>query len=378
MYIFYAHGGSDNHGCEAIVRGTCENLEGEKILYSSNAKADKLYGVNNICELRSDTYKRYFKPFKWFVSKCYSKIFHTNTLFSLVNGEEKGVYLSVGGDNYCYPGLIEPILNANMRIRSQGNKTILWGTSIEDSALQDSRILNDIKQYDYIFARESLTYNSLVEKGLKNKTFLFPDPAFAMKARKVTGLQKIFDKEVIGINISPLILKYGEDSLIIKGYIEIINYILNNTNSNVLLIPHVVKRNNDDRYAIQKINNIIQSDRLYFLDDMPAENIKYVISKLSFFIGARTHSTIAAYSTCVPTLVVGYSVKAKGIAKDIFGTDKEYVVDVRNLNSSMELIDAFKNLYTRRDEIRSELQKFMPNYIAKTKDAAKLLSQLSR
>lgn len=376
MIIFYAHGGSDNHGCEAIIRGTCENLSERKILYSSNAKADKMYGVDNICEIRPDAYKRYYKPLMWFFAKIYTTIFHTNLLFSLVDGKEQGVYLSVGGDNYCYPRLIEPILKANKRIRSRGNRTILWGTSIEDNVLQNSQILEDIKQYDYIFARESITYNSLVSCGLKNKIFLFPDPAFAMKAKRPTKMMDIFDQEVVGINISPLILKYGEDSVITKGYIEIIEYLLNNTHSNVLLIPHVVKRNNDDRLAIEKIKNTIHSDRLYVLDDMPAENIKYVISNLSFFIGARTHSTIAAYSSCIPTLVVGYSVKAKGIAQDIFGNDEGYVVDVRELNSSTELLDAFMHLYLRRADIKSELQDFMPGYVEKTKEAAKLLTEL--
>ena len=49
------------------------------------------------------------------------------------------------------------------------------------------------------------------------------------------------------------------------------------------------------------------------------------------FIGARTHATIAAYSSCVPTLVVGYSIKARGIAKDLFGTDEGYVLPVQAL-----------------------------------------------
>ena len=42
--------------------------------------------------------------------------------------------------------------------------------------------------------------------------------------------------------------------------------------------------------------------------------IKGYISRCELFIGARTHATIAAYSTGVPTLVLGYSVKARGIA----------------------------------------------------------------
>ncbi len=52
-----------------------------------------------------------------------------------------------------------------------------------------------------------------------------------------------------------------------------------------------------------------------------ASQIKCVISKLRFFIGARTHATIAALSSSIPTVSIAYSVKAKGINKDLFGNE---------------------------------------------------------
>ena len=64
-----------------------------------------------------------------------------------------------------------------------------------------------------------------------------------------------------------------------------------------------------------------------------AAELKFIISKCVFFIGARTHSTIAAYSSQVPTLVLGYSVKSIGIATDIFGTEEGYVVEAKDLES---------------------------------------------
>ena len=33
MIKLYAHGGSQNHGCEAIVRATCSMIDGEVTLY---------------------------------------------------------------------------------------------------------------------------------------------------------------------------------------------------------------------------------------------------------------------------------------------------------------------------------------------------------
>ena len=54
----YAHGGSGNHGCEAIVRSTVallERLNIEKIiLITSNPEEDMRYGIDEICEVRKD------------------------------------------------------------------------------------------------------------------------------------------------------------------------------------------------------------------------------------------------------------------------------------------------------------------------------------
>lgn len=378
MFIFYAHGGSDNHGCEAIIRGTCQNLKGEITLFSSNIQADKLYGLNDMCKISPDTYKRYYHPVKWFFYKVLNIVFHKNTMFKLVDGKEKGVYLSVGGDNYCYSGLITPMLEANTRIRNNNNKTILWGTSIENTVLDDSEVLDDISKYNYIFARESFTYEALLRHGLKEKTFLYPDLAFAMKPEKEDSLQEIFQKEVVGINISPLILKFEEGkNVIISGYLKIIQFLLSTTDVNILLVPHVVKRKNDDRDSIKNLMESIYSDRVFVLNDMSASKLKYIISQCSFFVGTRTHSTIAAYSTCVPTMVVGYSIKAKGIAKDIFGTDENYVVDVRGLNDSQKLLDAFKVLYLKKDEIKKYLNEFMPDYIKQAEAAVAKLIELT-
>ena len=59
------------------------------------------------------------------------------------------------------------------------------------------------------------------------------------------------------------------------------------------------------------------------------------------FVGCRTHSTIAAYSTCVPTLVVGYSIKSRGIAKDLFGDYKDLVIPIEDLENGVDLVEKF-------------------------------------
>ena len=92
--------------------------------------------------------------------------------------------------------------------------------------------------------------------------------------------------------------------------------------------------------------------------------LKGYIARCRFFVGARTHATIAAYSSCVPTLVLGYSVKSRGIAIDLFGTDDHYVLPVQSLDNSIELSQYFEWIMNHESEIRARLKTVMPSYIS--------------
>ena len=98
------------------------------------------------------------------------------------------------------------------------------------------------------------------------------------------------------------------------------------------------------------------------IEDHNCEELKGYIARCSFFIGARTHATIAAYSSCVPTLVVGYSIKAKGIAQDIFGKVDNYLIPVQDITSSHQLTNSFSWMLNHQEEIRTNLSKTMLKY----------------
>lgn len=98
------------------------------------------------------------------------------------------------------------------------------------------------------------------------------------------------------------------------------------------------------------------------IEDGSCEELKGYIARCRMFIGARTHATIAAYSSLVPTLAVGYSVKAKGIAKDLFGSYENYVIPVQQLQEKEDLIGAFEWLKDYEEEIRQDLRRVMPEY----------------
>lgn len=232
-----------------------------------------------------------------------------------------------------------------------------------------------MKKYDFIVARESITFNSLLAVGIpKEKIGLYPDPAFTLE--KDSNHKKINDKfKYIGINMSPVIMENeNRKNLIFENYKSMIIYILEETEYHVLLIPHVVWKNSDDRNGMNRLYELFKdSGKIDIIEDQNACQLKDIISKCDMFVGARTHATIAAYSTCVPTLVVGYSVKAKGIARDIFGSYENYVIDNNKLIEKDDLKKAFIWLQNNEKQIREYLYRVMPEYIAHAYEAGNVI-----
>ena len=144
-----------------------------------------------------------------------------------------------------------------------------------------------------------------------------------------------------------------------------------------MFVPHVVSSNSDDRTAIQFLYDKIDcKERVFLVDDCTCEELKGYISQCRFFLGARTHSIIAAYSCMVPTLAVGYSVKAKGIAKDIFGEYEPYVLSVQNMSKSDSLLKKMLWIMENEKEIRLHLQNVMPFYTAKAYEGLRFIKEI--
>lgn len=263
----------------------------------------------------------------------------------------------------------------NMLIRNNV-KTILWGCSIEPDKITTD-MSDDLRSYDLVIARESLTYNALKNIGVE--VSLYPDPAFQLNKVEKDLPREFINNNTVGINISPMIMKSEKvDGITMENYCLLIEYILKNTDMNIAIIPHVVwEDNNDDRIPSNELYKKFKfTNRVVLIEDDNCEVLKGYISRCRFFIGARTHSTIAAYSTCVPTLVVGYSIKAKGIAKDIFGRYKNYVIPVQSLQNKQDLIEAFKWINNNENQIRGHLNNFIPAYKLKVLNVSKELDKI--
>ena len=349
--FLYNHGGSENHGCEALVRTVCELFKEEDIiLYSEMPQQDLHYGIQQFADVKSAK-NAYSKLSPSFI-KAYYSLKKKNDYFSIdilpyrktIKEFRTGdIEISVGGDIYCYDDYPKYI-QLHQMICQRGCKTILLGCSLNEKLFNDPKFVEDMKSYDYISARESLTYELLKKAGIKS-IGLSPDSAFTLPKEEVQLPSNFIENNTVGINVSPLVMeREQEDNVLLDNYRNLIAYILNKTDYAVALIPQ-------------------KSERIAVIQDCNCMQLKGYIAKCRFFVGARTHATIAAYSTEVPTLVVGYSIKSRGIAKDIFGSEENYVIPIEQIKEENKLTQAFIWLQGNENHIKEHLKKRMPQYI---------------
>lgn len=128
----------------------------------------------------------------------------------------------------------------------------------------------------------------------------------------------------VGINVSGLAYSNGFRTLAgqFDAYPELIDRLIRHFRDKghtVYLIPHsynykVPEPNNDDmvacKAAYEKLkdkSNVILVDK-----DLISPQVKYIISKMTFFIGTRMHANFAAIYSGVPVFGLAYSYKFEG------------------------------------------------------------------
>ena len=359
-----------NRGCEAIIRSTVGLLpqkRGSIYLVSDYYKADLLLskelGINFISYQEANAIQKVLSRLERTVSKKSlksEKIFQAHLFHDL---KKDDVCLNIGGDVYCYGRPVRSIA-MNKYATDRGAKTILWCCSIELGAIT-KEIIEDLNRYDYIFVRESISEKNLIDSGIERKKIIrVCDPAFFLN-QKITRLPSVFNNgDTIGINLSELVIKTENDT-VYKAVIGFIKYIIDNTDYNICLIPHVydIEKNLCDWPILSRIKQDINSERVEIVDkELNCAELKYIISHCRFIFAARTHASIAAYSSIVPTVVLGYSVKSKGIAKDLFGDYKKFVIHYSDIRDKHVLIDAFQFLEKNEETIKRRLQITIPKY----------------
>lgn len=204
--------------------------------------------------------------------------------------------------------------------------------------------IRDTEFVDYLSA---LHLNYTIEKDLSY--YMAPEP-FPIE----------ICENAIGINVSglcyfnnfrtlkgrfskyPILIHKLIDHFVFKGY-------------TIYLIPHSYCFNNadvanDDRLAcISIFKNLKSKENVIPIDaDLTSPQLKYLISKMKFFIGTRMHANFAAVFTGVPVFGLAYSYKFIGAfnANNLDGKNQtENIIDItdEDIKKIITKIDIFFN-----------------------------------
>jgi len=215
-----------------------------------------------------------------------------------------------------------------------------------------TKILRHAKE---IYVRDNKFVDDLKKLGLKYvltkdlSSFMQPEP-WDIEIRA----------KAVGLNISGL--AYSNTFHGLEGqfnvYPDLVEHIINHfcaKGCTVYLIPHSYNYHhpddNDDMWACRETyrklkdkSNVVLVDK-----DMTAPQVKYVISKMSFFIGARMHANFAAIYTGVPVFGTAYSYKFQGAfdANGLNGKEQTEMVNNLKVDQIDYYIKKIDDFYTK-------------------------------
>ncbi|MDR1539481.1 MAG: polysaccharide pyruvyl transferase family protein [Clostridiales bacterium] len=269
-------------------------------------------------------------------------------------------------DIYSLKSFLLDSLPIAVRLIMKRNQKLIYlpitiGPFVSNISIKLAQILLD--RAEAVFLRDGLSALEM-EKYSKLKPVCVTDLAFEhpYDSKQCTNNEKI----KIGINASGLCASYkassSYDNMDIGDYDTLIKRIIiefqQKNNIEVHLIPHVIVRDsefvnipdNDWTYC-EKLKDEFPS--LILPDKFSSEySAKSYIASMDFFIGSRMHATIAAVSTGVPTIPIGYSIKFNGLYEQLGYGD--YVIDLRYERNVDIVAGRVFNYYQNRAELKEK------------------------
>jgi len=404
-YYFLGHETLTNRGCEALIRGISSIIlerlpDAEFLVPSFNVEGDKKQWILDdenrisfISAYKLPLYTRIWGRLDRTIPKISRLNFPSPSIPKRIRHLLKDTTAGIltGGDvislEYGIPSLLKFLGQAESYMAG-GRPMYLWAASVGPFNSQpdiEKFVMKKLTAFSGISVRETSSYNYLKQLGL-NDVKLVVDPAFVMKPDP-WDTSMILPSEVgggrLGFNISPLIKSFrGGDTHVQemeKAVIEFLQDVIKRTNLSIVLIPHVDSIdgsdwNSDYRYMLQLMKQMdlpeyVISARMSLAPrNMNAVQTKFLISQCRFFIGARTHATIAAWSTHVPTVSISYSIKALGLNTDLFG-DLSYVLETPNISRNT-LWGSLEKLRADEESIKNLLQQRIPQWQQRAREAA--------
>ena len=366
--LLMGNGSSDNGGCEAITKGTKEILNAcfDNITvvdsffdYTGRFHRDDSLSINPVKYPQRWTLRWLHLQLllRYFPSRVGSFLYRSHKK----EIEEADVVLSLGGDNYSLDyGVPVRFLEMGRYVKKHKTPFVIWGASIgpfvhgSDFEKQISHHFN--KEIDWIFAREEETINYLASIGVDNNVSLVADPAFMMKPEPCESKIGVnLPEKYVCINFSDLMATYvtsGNMDAWLRICADAIDALAEESAMPLVFIPHVKV----DYEFMHRIYPLLKKSSSVLLVDksLNAAEMKWIIAHASCNIACRTHSTIASFSTSVPTISLGYSIKSKGLNLQMYGHE-DFLVYKTEITAE-RIVEAYRRIMQNEEKVRQSLK----------------------
>lgn len=220
-----------------------------------------------------------------------------------------------------------------------------------------------------IKSRDALIYDAKVKKEI----ILSPDIANMMTFSN----NNIFDEKKIGISTSHQIIRQWKGEV---GYVELIvnlcRHISQTYGISIILIPneiHPLLDMNDITVSREIQEKLEKEDIHVDIADsahMSSKELKNIIASCEVIIASRYHSCVAALSSGVPTLVIGWHYKYEELLR-WYGQDK-WGLSTDECTSE-KLTSIFDSFWEKRDESKKIISKKYPEVRKAVIEAGKIL-----
>jgi colanic acid/amylovoran biosynthesis protein len=399
LFILAGNGPYENRGCEAITLGTIKILrkyfqDPTFLCISVLQKTDLIQQIRKETDPAIIHKKINFHEYRfnreWGIQRLIYRFNKKGRNYRIFNEmlpyiDDAAAVLSVGGDNYSLDyGIPHVFTGLDDIVLEKKKPLILWGSSVgpfNTLPEYERYMIDHLKKITGIYARESISVDYLTKHGIHDNVHQVADPAFIVDPLKPQDEGINIDEGAIGINLSPLMATYVTGGDLQKWELtaaKIISAISKKTSCTIYLIPHVTIRGSNDFTFLEQVWNMTDPQIKKRITLIPmnynAAEIKWIIGQMTLFAGARTHSTIAALSSQIPTLSFAYSIKANGINRDIFGHEL-YCLGSDKLIPEV-VTKRIESMLECQELIRSELKKKIPLIQKKAMSSGTYLKEL--
>lgn len=322
-----------------------------------HTKIGKLYAI----------IKLFFKMIylQFMLKFCKEKLIKKNETFRIMNNSD---IIVVCGGGFLGGKKFDSLMHlfqiyANTKF---DKPVIVMGTSIEpiESTFIKKSTENILKRVDFIYARETITYEYLKTFLDEDKFTLIPDMAFMLKdIKEKNKIVELKNEKNLLIGITVRKWNFPNSSnpaQCMENYLNSVTScmesIIEEKNAIFVFIPQVIVEYGNDTDIAKLIKEKISDkykDRIIIIeDDLSPIELKTLIWNLDFFVGTRMHSNIFATSMGVPTVAIAYEKKTNGIMQTVGLQD--YVVEINDI-SKEKLKEKIELMIQNSDEIRKQL-----------------------